>query len=542
LCVLACAISALLAAPAHGAARIDGGRVVDAVEAPWAVMIALDQGKGHDLWCSGSLIGPATVITAAHCSREPIANYRVYAGWRVGSSARPLDAAFDQVQTISAIRAHPGYRHNPRFGSYDDVALFQLAAPMNVSGPRVRPIGLADAPATPGAVFHVQGFGDKNPKELRTMQITFDPRWAPTSTANGLLTNLCPGATAVLRCGTSPDSGTCGGDSGGGVVTQDLPPRLIAVDSVGDRPCGPRRANGFTEITAPEIRSWLAGNPTPVFAPRVSAGPLFTTALPLGTVQCLPGTWSGTPSLTFTFLDATTTAVLQSRVTSTYRPTLQDAGRRIRCVVTAANAGGIAEAGTGVAMSVPRAWGLAVVGRRITTAHFERLTSGRRAALTFTDARGQERKRISLRPKRPLRRMIPRLPASTYDVCLELTAGALFTGWRECAKAIVDARAATLVRPARASRRGARFRVRLRGRAPAIGQQVTATWRAARCRSCAGRRLASGPIVLEERTSLRSPRVPRGRWLRLRITLPELPSEGARYTASTATFTIGRRP
>ena len=103
------------------------------------------------------------------------------------------------------------------------------------------------------------------------MQITFDPRWAPPSMANGRLTNLCPGATAVLRCGTSPDSGTCGGDSGGGVVTSDNPPRLIAVDSVGDRPCGPRRANGFTEITAPEIRSWLAGNPTPVFAPRVSA-------------------------------------------------------------------------------------------------------------------------------------------------------------------------------------------------------------------------------------------------------------------------------
>ena len=43
LCVLACAISALLAAPARGTPRIDGGGVVeDAVEAPWAVMIALD--------------------------------------------------------------------------------------------------------------------------------------------------------------------------------------------------------------------------------------------------------------------------------------------------------------------------------------------------------------------------------------------------------------------------------------------------------------------------------------------------------------------
>ena len=194
-------------------------------------------------------------------------------------------------------------------------------------------------------------------------------------------------------------------------------------------------------------------------------------------------------------------------MTSTYRPTLQDAGRRIRCVVTAANTpGGIAEAGTGVAMSVPRAWGLAVVGRRITTAQFERLTSGRRAALTFTDARGLERKRISLRPKRPLRRTIPRLPASTYDVCLELTTGALFTGWRECAKAIVDARAATLVGQVRASRRGARFRVRLRGRAPAIGQPVTAVWRSARCRTCGGRRLGGETVTLEGRTSLRSPR------------------------------------
>ena len=98
----------------------------------------------------------------------------------------------------------------------------------------------------------------------------------------------------------------------------------------------------------------------------------------------------------------------------------------------------------------------------------------------------QERRRISLRPRRPLRRTIRRLPASTYDVCLELSAGALFTGWRECAKAIVDARAATLVGAARASRRGARFRVRLRGRAPAVGQLVTATWRSARCRGCAG--------------------------------------------------------
>ena len=112
---------------------------------------------------------PSTVITAAHCWS---ASRREAIGCTPGGGSddrAPLEVAFDRPRGQHVPRAS-GLRHNPQVGSYDDVGLFQLAAPMNVSGARVRPIGLADAPAAPGALFHVHGFGDKNPKELRTMQ------------------------------------------------------------------------------------------------------------------------------------------------------------------------------------------------------------------------------------------------------------------------------------------------------------------------------------------------------------------------------------
>ena len=162
------------------------------------------------------------------------------------------------------------------------------------------------------------------------------------------------------------DGMACGGDSGGGLVTLTTPPQLIAVVSVGGTTCTPGGPNGYADTTQPEIQRWISGEAQPPRGPRITAvvSPLTAAAFPDGALHCNGGAWSGSPTLRFTFSDDVNGAVAAGRgdAPRTARRAA-DAGRTIRCVVTASNDGGFTQISPDP-LGVPTPWGLTVTGER----------------------------------------------------------------------------------------------------------------------------------------------------------------------------------
>ena len=525
--VLACIC--LVTAPASFAAAgkersVVGGTLAAATDAPWAVwVVSADPDTGELGFCSGSIIAADEVLTAAHCAEQPASEYRVWAGYRPGPDGRSASESFDQQRRVRAIRTHPAYVFKPN-GALDDVAVFRLETPLDVSGPRVAPIALASA--LPAAGLRFYGYGSPRIGEFRGYASSLLPRWR------------C-GGSAVWLCGSNPDGMACGGDSGGGLVTQTTPPQLVAVVSVGGVTCTPGGPNGYADVTAPEISRWIAGEALPPIGPRIASAvpPLVATPFPDGSARCDAGTWTGTPNLRFTFSDDATGAVLQDGASPAYPPTAADSGRTLRCVVTATNAGGLAQTSP-EPLVVPTAWGLTMSAGKVTTSAWK-LGDGRTVALTYTNVRGQVVQRVPVERPEQLPMSLPALAVGAYTVCLEVTPGGPFTAWRECTSTTVDSAATTLLKRGKVKRTGTRFNVTLAALAPAIGQKATLTWLTARCKRCKATRLGKRTVTtLKTSRTVRSPKVPKRRELRLQVTLPTLTVDGGRYTAGSATFVI----
>ncbi len=96
--------------------------------------------------CTGALIAPDLVITAAHCMYDPQTGRRFDAG-RITFEAGLNAGAAKATRGISEIVAHPGYRHDHR-GPHDastDIALLRLDAP--IDGTQIRPFATDALPS-----------------------------------------------------------------------------------------------------------------------------------------------------------------------------------------------------------------------------------------------------------------------------------------------------------------------------------------------------------------------------------------------------------
>jgi hypothetical protein len=219
---------------------IFGGSAPDAPEHD--AVVGLHQRSGDQVglepFCSGTLIAPDIVLTAAHCLDVARRNRRtfttmspaslaIYFGNHAASDPNPL------VVGVQTTLIHPAY---DRFSSANDIALVRLVAPIQ---------GLAPVPALPanlglvgsdiGTPLDFAGFGLTETGSSSVKLHAEAPLGGFGCTVAG-----CPdpGVAATMISYAQPDAGPCSGDSGGpAFIQRNGAPYVAGVTSYGDRGC-----------------------------------------------------------------------------------------------------------------------------------------------------------------------------------------------------------------------------------------------------------------------------------------------------------------
>src|SRR5262245_7046327 len=234
----AAAIALLTATSAH--AIVGGGSPSTDGVARSVVTIVGSRGN----FCTGSLIAPKIVLTAAHCV-QPGADYQIVDN----SSGQPV------LQAVRRVAIHPGFKMNGMLThlATADVALLQLNAPVTGKSPAV--LGTPNIPIEVGGRFTIAGIG---------VTIPGDGKSGGTIRVVGLVATSRPGTLQIrlvdpVGQGTRAGLGACTGDSGAPVF-EDKPggPVIVGVVSWSTGPNGSAGCGGMTGVTPLTLyRDWL---------------------------------------------------------------------------------------------------------------------------------------------------------------------------------------------------------------------------------------------------------------------------------------------
>jgi Trypsin len=234
------AVSALLlAAPAQ--AIVGGG--MPSADGVGRAVVTIVGSRGN--FCTGALIAPKLVLTAAHCV-QPGAVYKIV---EYGADKQPL------LRDAKTVAVHPGFNIQAMLAhrATADVALLQLeAAPQ---GKSAAALGVPQVPILPGSRFTIAGIG---------VTIRGEGSSGGIIRAAGLVATGKPGTLQIrlvdpLTSGARDGLGACTGDSGGPVFEdRQGGPVIIGVISWSTGPNGSAGCGGLTGVTPLTLyRDWI---------------------------------------------------------------------------------------------------------------------------------------------------------------------------------------------------------------------------------------------------------------------------------------------